>query len=69
MDALAALINFAKRSIPTAGLLVLAWVLHAQAAIVAEGVYTISAPEQRAFPFACFSPPPARGSHQAGARR
>ena len=51
MDALAALINFAKRSIPAAGLLVLVRALPAQAAVVAEGIYTISAPERRAIPF------------------
>jgi hypothetical protein len=51
MDAMAALNNLAKRSAPIAGVLVLVGVLSAQAAIVAEGVYTISAPEHRAIPF------------------
>jgi hypothetical protein len=51
MEPMTALINFAKRSIPAAVLLVLVLVLPAQAAIVAEGVYTISAPERRAIPF------------------
>jgi len=51
MDAMAALISFAKRSIPAAIFLVLVGVPPAQAAIVAEGVYTISAPERRAIPF------------------
>jgi hypothetical protein len=51
MNAKRALIKFAKRSIPAAVLIVLVRVLSAQAAIVAEGVYTISAPERRAIPF------------------
>lgn len=50
MDALA-LIKFAKRSIPVAVLLALAPAPSAQAAVVAEGVYTISAPERRTIPF------------------
>ena len=45
------MMHLARRSIPIAGLLVLVLVLTAQAAIVAEGVYTISAPERRAIPF------------------
>ena len=51
MDALAALNTLAKRATAIAGVLVLAGVLSAQAAIVADGVYTISAPERRAIPF------------------
>ena len=51
MDAMAALISFAKRSIPAAIFLVPVGVPPAQAAIVAEGIYTISAPERRAIPF------------------
>ena len=46
-----ALMNFAKRSIPVAAVLVLVRVLSAQAAVVADGVYTISAPEHRTIPF------------------
>jgi len=51
MNVLAALVNFAKRSISATILLVLLRALSAQAAVVAEGVYTISAPERRAIPF------------------
>ena len=51
MDAMAGLLKGAKRSIPVAGLLILAGVLTARAAIVAEGTYTITAPERRAIPF------------------
>jgi len=51
MAELATLLNFAKRSIPAAVLLVLVRVPPAQAAVVAEGTYTISAPERRAIPF------------------
>ena len=51
MNVLAALVNSAKRSISATILLVLLRALSAQAAVVAEGVYTISAPERRAIPF------------------
>ena len=51
MDTRAALFNLAKRAIPAAALFILLQALSAQAAIVAEGVYTISAPERRAIPF------------------
>jgi len=51
MDTMTALTDFAKRSLPAAAVLVLAGVLSAQAAIVAEGTYTITAPERRSIPF------------------
>jgi hypothetical protein len=51
MKLMDALLAPARRSFPLAGLMVLGMALAAQAAIVAEGTYTISAPERRAIPF------------------
>jgi len=47
----AALLRLTRTLLPAAGLLVLGPILAAQAAVVAEGTYTISAPEHRAIPF------------------
>lgn len=47
----AAVLNFARRPFPAALALVLVSALSAQAAVVAEGTYTITAPEHRAIPF------------------
>lgn len=45
------MLKLAKRSFPVAMVLVLVLVLSAQAAVVAEGTYTITTPERRAIPF------------------
>ena len=51
MNKLHALMRRAGKSIPPTAALVLATALAARAAVVAEGTYTISAPERRAIPF------------------
>lgn len=47
----AALVRLTRKTLPVVGFLVLVPVAAAPAAVVAEGTYTISAPERRAVPF------------------
>ena len=51
MSILEMILRLTRKSIPLAGSLLLLSAPAAHAAIVAEGTYTISAPEHRAIPF------------------